>query len=114
MGGGEEFRPDFQKLDILRAWLPVPVMGLKGTATDKVFQDIKKHLCFGGDAIVVALLPDRPKIYIDVKECKKTERAEWLQIIFEHVSEKVDKSKKIIVFCRSIDTASDLWLYSIE
>ena len=62
----------------------------------------------------MALLPDRQNIYIDVKECKKTVGAEWLQNIFKHVSEKVNKSKKVIVFCRSIDTASDLGLYSME
>jgi ATP-dependent DNA helicase RecQ len=61
---GNDFRPDYQALSCLKSWIPVPIMALTATATQKVRDDIAESLILD-DYYEFTSSFDRPNLYIE-------------------------------------------------
>jgi hypothetical protein len=65
---GNDFRPDYRKLGILRQQFPdVPIMALTATATASVVQDVTEILKIQGCEVFRNSV-DRPNLYYEVKQ----------------------------------------------
>jgi ATP-dependent DNA helicase RecQ len=59
---GHDFRPEYRQIARLREWLPdIPLMALTATATERVRDDIVKHLRLRGPEVFVASF-NRPNL----------------------------------------------------
>ncbi|WP_245844399.1 DNA helicase RecQ [Nibricoccus aquaticus] len=91
---GHDFRPEFRQIAKLREVLPdVPIMALTATATERVREDIVKHLKLRAPEIFVASF-NRPNLTYRV-----TPKDEPLKQIIEFVKKREDESG--IVYCSS-------------
>ncbi|XP_060580153.1 uncharacterized protein LOC132736957 [Ruditapes philippinarum] len=97
---GEDFRPEFREISSIRSFIDAPFIALTATATDKVQEDIFRYLLFDEDLTVsVAVIPDRPNIFLQVNEnCTRDFQSE-LEWYLKYLLE-TDEWKKTIVFCR--------------
>ena len=67
---GNDFRKDFQKLDVLPALFPTAkILALIATATDKTVREIKSSLCIDS-AVVKTTSLDRPNIFLSKQKRK--------------------------------------------
>ena len=95
---GHDFRPEFRQIAQLRDLLPdVPVIALTATATDRVREDIVKHLRLRDPAVFVASF-NRPNLTYKVEAKDKP-----LDQIIAWVKKREDESG--IVYCASRATA---------
>ncbi len=91
---GHDFRPEFRQIAKLRDVLPdVPIMALTATATERVREDIVKHLKLRTPEIFVASF-NRPNLTYRV-----TPKDEPLKQIIDFVKKREDESG--IVYCSS-------------
>ncbi|KAK6168569.1 hypothetical protein SNE40_021075 [Patella caerulea] len=108
---GEDFRTEYRQLHELRSILCCPVMILTATSTDAVTNDIFKHLHLSQrDTEIVFKTPDRPNIYIDFVKAEHSTMEKKLKWLIDHIISKGALSKKTIIYCRSIDRVSDIFL----
>lgn len=108
---GEDFRPDYQNLHELRSFFQVPVMALTATSTEKVKSDIMTHLQLNDEETeIIFKSPDRPNIYIQLRKKESTDYEVSLKWLIDHIRENGINSKKTIVYCRSIDRVSEIFL----
>jgi ATP-dependent DNA helicase RecQ len=95
---GHDFRPEFRQIAQLRDLLPdVPVIALTATATERVREDIVKHLRLRAPAVFVASF-NRPNLTYKVLA-----KDEPLKQIIDWVRKREDESG--IVYCASRATA---------
>jgi superfamily II DNA helicase RecQ len=52
--------------------------------------------------------PDRPSIFLEIVKKESTEYETCLSWLIEHIRGKGSNSKKTIIYCRSIDTVSEI------
>jgi ATP-dependent DNA helicase RecQ len=91
---GHDFRPEFRQIAQLRDLLPeIPVIALTATATDRVREDIVKHLRLRNPALFVASF-NRPNLTYKVEPKDKP-----LDQIIAWVKRRADESG--IVYCAS-------------
>lgn len=108
---GEEFRKDFQQLGELRSFFKVPVLALTATSTEKVKVDIMKYLQLTDDNTeIIFRSSDRPNIFISLLQKQSQDYEVCLDWLIQHIKENGKESKKTIIYCRSIDTVSDIFL----
>ena len=108
---GEDFRTDYTELNQLRSFFNVPVMALTATSTTKVKDDIMSNLNLtDDDTDIIFKSPDRPNIYIQTKKRESNDYQVSLSWLINHVKEHGVKSKKTIVYCRSIDRVSEIFV----
>ena len=108
---GEDFRKDYRLLSELRSIFNIPVMALTATTTEKVKQDIMEYLHLNDeDTDVVFRSCDRPNIFIYFEKRKSTDPDLYLDWLIKHIKEKGVNSKKTIIYCRSIDSVSEIFL----
>jgi ATP-dependent DNA helicase RecQ len=108
---GDNFRQEYQQLSELRSFFQTPVMALTVTSTKKVKADITTHLHLSDeDTDIVYKSPDRPNIFIQILKRKSSEYEMSLGWLIDHIRLNGIKSKKNIIYCRSIDTVSDIFL----
>jgi len=84
-------------------------LGLTATMTPAVLRDVMTSLHLtAADVSIQAVLPDRPNIFLDVKNCRANdyERLEWLAVLVEQQQETCPKT---LVFATSISTVSDVY-----
>ncbi|CAG2236210.1 recQ [Mytilus edulis] len=108
---GEDFRTDYQSLHELRSFFSAPVMALTATSTQKVKDDIMETLQLTDvDTDIIFKSPDRPNIFIEIRKRDSTDFEISLKWLIDYIRENGVNSKKIVVYCRSIDRVSDLFL----
>ena len=91
---GHDFRPEYRQLNRLRKLLPgVPVMALTATATERVREDIIKHLQLRDPAVFVASF-NRPNLTYKVLA-----KDQPLKQIIDFVRKREDESG--IIYCAS-------------
>ena len=89
---GHDFRPEYRQIAQLRALLPdIPVMALTATATERVRDDIVKHLALRDAGVYVASF-NRPNLSYRV-----TPKDQPIKQITEFVSKRPEESG--IVYC---------------
>lgn len=60
---------------------------------------------------MVSRVPDRPNIFIDVlKKRPQSEMIENIKAVMDDLREHGKNTKKVIIYCRSIDSVSDLFI----
>ncbi|XP_063416394.1 uncharacterized protein LOC134698034 [Mytilus trossulus] len=107
---GDDFRKDYQQLYELRSFFGAPLMALTGTSTKKVKKDIMEHLQLQDeDTDLVYKSPDRPNLYLQILKKESTDYDSCLDWLINHIRTNGKKSKKIIVYCRSIDAVSEIF-----
>ncbi|XP_033747061.1 ATP-dependent DNA helicase RecQ-like [Pecten maximus] len=106
---GENFRKEFKHLHELRSAIRAPVLALTATSTNAVKADILKCLQIE-DAHIVHRSPDRPNIFIDFQKAESTEIEKKCEWIVNHLRENNSAAKKIIIYCRSIDRVSQVFI----
>ena len=85
-------------------------MALTATSTKKVKGDIMEHMQLMEDNIdVIFKSPDRPNIFLEIVKKESTEYEICLSWLIEHIRIKGSNSKKTIIYCRSIDTVSEIF-----
>jgi Werner syndrome ATP-dependent helicase len=100
---GFDFRPSYQKLNILRTLAPdIPILALTATATDRVINDINSSLKMNG--ITVKLPYDRNNLTIYVKDCD----IRTLPAIYEMLK---DKTGSHIVYCVTKKNTEKIYEY---
>lgn len=79
-------------------------MALTATSTKKVKADIMTHLhLLDEDTEIIYKSPDRPNIFLQFKKKESTDNEVCLKWLIDHIRNHGIKSKKTIVYCRSID-----------
>lgn len=108
---GRGLRKDYQELGILRSFSSVPIMALAGTSTTRVKKDIFSSLQLQeSETDVVFKSPDGPNIFIQIKKRESADVEQYLLWLIEHIKDKGVSSKKCIIYCRSIDRSSGLFV----
>lgn len=108
---GDDFRKEYQQLSELRSFFSVPILALTATTTVKVKDEIIKHLQLCEEETdVIYKSPDRPNIYLDIIKKESSEYEVCLKWLIDHIMENGVNSKKIVIYCRSIDTVSEIFL----
>ena len=108
---GDDFRKDYRLLSELRSIFKSPIMALTATTTERVKEDIMKYLQLSEeDTDVVFRSCDRPNIFIEFQKRQSSDYEVSLDWLITHFKEKGVSSKKIIIYCRSIDAVSEIFL----
>ncbi|KYR00373.1 ATP-dependent DNA helicase RecQ family protein [Tieghemostelium lacteum] len=111
---GNDFRPSFRQLTILRNLFPdIPIMALTATSTDEVEKDIIQILELK-PPLIFKSSKDRPNIFYK-SITKSTESLDFALIlkIIRDVSENLlaGSSNSTIIYCPTIQAAEDLNSY---
>ena len=108
---GDNFRQEYQQLSEFRSFFQTPVMALTATSTKQVKADIMTHLHLSDeDTDIVYKSPDRPNIFSQILKRKSSEYEMSLGWLIDHIRLNGNKSKKPIIYCRPIDTVSEIFL----
>ncbi|XP_076095799.1 putative ATP-dependent DNA helicase RecS [Mytilus galloprovincialis] len=66
---GLDFRPEYRKVaDIISLFAKCPTLLLTATATEKIQEDLYSLLALDNETKLVAVLPDRPNVYLHVEK----------------------------------------------
>ncbi|WAR25125.1 WRN-like protein [Mya arenaria] len=109
---GESFRPEYRHISSVRSIVDVPFLAATATATQRVQDDIKEHLLLADDLVTVAVVPDRPSIFLTVEKCSADNEKE-LQWLLDLLKE-TDFKTKTVVFCRSYNAVSLVWSHIVD
>ena len=108
---GDNFRQEYQQLSELRSFLQTPVMALTATSTKKVKADITTHLHLSDeDTDIVYKSSGKTNIFIQILKRESSEYEMSLGWLIDHIRLNGIKSEKNIIYCRSIDTVSEMFL----
>ena len=108
---GEDFRPEFRNIEVLRSLLQCPFMAVTATATSAVRKDIMKYLHFQAkDTDIIALIPDRPNIFVDHMLKANGDYILQIQILVEHLKKYGKKAKKCLIYCRTVEMVSNIFI----
>ena len=108
---GPDFREDFRRLYELRSFFQVPIMALTATCSKAIKTDSMKCLHLTEDiTAVIHKIPDRPNIFIYTMKRESTDYLLSLKWLIDHIRDKGPLSKKCVIYCRSIDTVSEIFL----
>ena len=95
----------------MRSFLQTPVMALTGTSTKKVKADITTHLHLSDeDTDIVYKSSGKTNIFIQILKRESSEYEMSLGWLIDHIRLNGIKSTKNIIYCRSIDTVSEIFL----
>ncbi|WAR16243.1 LOW QUALITY PROTEIN: WRN-like protein [Mya arenaria] len=109
---GESFRPEYRHISSVRSIVDVPFLAATATATQRVQDDIKEHLLLADDLVTVAVVPDRPSIFLSVEKCSADNEKE-LQWLLDLLKE-TDFKTQTVVFCRSYNAVSLVWSHIVD
>lgn len=98
---GQDFRPDYLKLSILKEFYPdVPILGLTATATNQVKADIKKLLNLHSVLYFQSSF-NRPNLFYEIRNLKKAKWEEDIaKVCMEQSQDGVSgKRNSGIIYC---------------
>lgn len=108
---GGDFRPDYREMAQLRSFFHVPVLAVTATCTLKVKDDIMSILQLDESrTTVVTKSSNRPNIFISCQKKNTNDYDSELSWLIEHIKSKGSHSKKTIIYCRSIDMVSEIFI----
>lgn len=108
---GEDFRTDYRHLAQLRSFFRVPVMALTATSTEQIKKDIMTVLQLTDENTdVISKSANRENIYLDCQKKKSSDYELELKWLTEYLKSNGKESKKIIIYCRSIDVVSEIFI----
>ena len=83
-------------------------MAVTATATSKVYRDVISLLSLKHDAQTIAVLPDRPNIFIHM-QCVKENHAEAFSWVIDHVKSNGVRSKKMIIYTNRVKACQTIF-----
>ncbi|XP_060559100.1 uncharacterized protein LOC132719355 [Ruditapes philippinarum] len=108
---GEEFRPEYQEMSQLRSFFKAPVLSLTATCTPKIKEEIMTSLQLDEcNTDIICKSANRENIFIICRKKLTREYEVELDWLVNHLKERGKNSKKSIVYCRSIDTVSEVFI----
>ena len=108
---GEDFRPEYKDMGQLRSFFKAPVLALTATSTKEVKHDIMTVLQLNdSDTDLITRSANRQNIFIGCQKKKTSEYEEELKWLIDYLKTNGKNSKKIIIYCRSIDTVSEIFI----
>ncbi|XP_060558433.1 uncharacterized protein LOC132718729 [Ruditapes philippinarum] len=109
---GENFRPEYLEVSSIRSIIDVSFLALTATATQQVLDDIRGKLLLKDDAITVAMVPNRPNIFMAIEKgsADMEEEIKW----FKDYLESTPNWKKTVIFCRSYNAVYAVWSYLVD
>ena len=110
---GEDFRPDYLKMSILRSkFTNAPILGLSATVTTEELEKIKSALHLEDHQVeIVSMLPDRPNVYLQVEHQKSYNYEEDLTWIVDGLKEQQENYPKTIIFASSPIKVADIYVH---
>ena len=106
---GPKFRYLYSQIVDVRSFFSVgtPVLALTATATQNVYETVCKNLCMK-EPVVIAKSPNKPNIrYSVVRVSRDLDKSfGWL---IDQLKTKRHNLDRVIVFCRSISTCTNLY-----
>lgn len=109
---GEQFRPSYKKVSILRSYLTtVPFLLLSATVTETMRKQICRLLLLSESEVsTTAILPDRPNLFFHYHADVKYFQIElgWLA---EHLVKGMKDAEKVIVYCRYMEHLEDIYAW---
>ncbi|XP_062620640.1 uncharacterized protein LOC134282227 [Saccostrea cucullata] len=110
---GLDFRPAYRQVCSLQSIINTSTLVLTATATRKIQEDIYETLGFQTESTkVIAVLPDRPNIFLNVKNSSQKYEEELAWIV-THIKSK-ESQKKILLYVRSINVCYNIYLWLIS
>ncbi len=109
----ESIRPIYRDIVQLRSKFSCPTLCLTATATQDIVDDIVGHLHFR-DFKIVARLPDRPNIFLEVRHRNSYNYEIELKEIVDGLKEKGLDYPKTLVFAKSTLKVIDLCEFFVE
>ena len=88
-------------------------MCLTATCTEAIFNAVTSTLKLP-DISVVSALPDRPDIFLHFKHSTGMKYEEELEWLVKHVAENGENSKKVIVYCQTINQVSNVFEHCVS
>ena len=106
----KDFRPSYSRLHEIRALIPPlsPLLACTATVTKSIRDEVIKCLEMDGCEII-SKSPDRPNIFYKV--LRLTDMDSDLKPYLESMKQLRVKSPRIIIYCRSLNTCSELYAY---
>lgn len=106
----KDFRPAYSCLAELRAFVPpgTPLMACTATATKSIHQEVVSSLEMT-DYVKVSHSPDRPNIFYAVQPRNDVD-TDFFDLLGT-LREKLDKTPRVIVYCRSLNMCSALFAH---
>jgi Mimiviridae putative ATP-dependent RNA helicase len=94
---GHSFRSDYKNLDCIKQLAPnVPVLALTATATNKVIDDVVKHLDMDEPKIIKHSI-DRPNLYLEIHQRNSNTLTDNVVPLLNE-----NKDGKVIIYCKTI------------
>ena len=108
---GEDFRPDYKELHQLRSFFKVPILALTATSTEKIKSDIMASFHLDSENTdIVSKSPNRENIHISCQKKASNDYEKELSWLMEHIRSQGKMKKKPIIYCRSIDMVSEIFI----
>lgn len=106
----KDFRPCFARLAEIRSLIPVgtPCMACTATATRSVREEVIVSLEMDG-CVTISVSPDRPNIFYEVRQ--RTDIISDMAYLVQALGEQQINTPRMIVYCQSLDTCSDLFAH---
>lgn len=98
---GLDFRPKYREAGSLASVIEAPVLCLTATVTPVIKADVERVLKLK-EPTVVAVLPDRPEVYLEVIRPKTNDKFVELQWLVDRVKAKQTDCEKILIFFTTI------------
>ncbi|CAC5401408.1 unnamed protein product [Mytilus coruscus] len=112
---GLDFRPEYRKVaDIISLFASCPTLLLTATATEKIQEDLYSLLALDNDTKVVAVLPDRPNVYLHVEKKVKQEIGDNLAWLLDLIKDKQELTPKTIIYCTNIYNCNSVYMWLME
>ncbi|XP_070542619.1 ATP-dependent DNA helicase RecQ-like [Ptychodera flava] len=109
---GDDFRPDYRQVSVLRSLITCPFMILTATATENMRVKILSNLLLADhDVKTIAIIPDRPNIFLHFKSESGMIFENELAWYLGHLRDKGENAKKAIIYCRTIKQVADVYEY---
>jgi len=105
---GNDFRPEYKQAVKLRSIFDCPCLALSATVSQDVYSDIVQALQLQ-DAAVIAGLPDRPNIFLDVVSKNNHSVESDLMWLLNMLSTQQHACPKTLVFAHSINVVADVY-----
>jgi ATP-dependent DNA helicase RecQ len=108
---GEDFRPEYREMAQLRSFFKVPILAITATSTKKVKDDIISILQLKTEETdIVSKSPDRQNIILSCFKKQQKPYEDDLSFLVDHIKSNGKNSKKIIIYCRSIDVVAEVFI----
>ena len=88
----------------------VPLLGLSGTVTKKICDDVLDKLHLRQDQVsIISMLPDRPNIFLNIKHQKSFDYETDLMWLVAGLRHQKEKFPKTVLFAQSVSHVADIY-----